>query len=140
MNGDETKAIGFAVFIAFLLLQGVFRMIRKARNAGAGAGRAADGTGRLDRIDAAAKRILSERESGRTSVPVTQSGGIGTAAAKAKRPARTAAMTQKTGTQKKTAPQKVPHKPRAPISVRSPAVVRTGLLSGGKEPVIQRRR
>jgi hypothetical protein len=122
MNDNDWKALGIAIFIAILLLRGVIRAIRgRSRN-------------QMDRINQAAERVLKEqqqaaRNPGRASTPLTQPKTAFGSTAKAKpRPTRAAATAQK------------PRTPSAALAnVRTPAVVRTG-LSGGKEPVIQRRR
>ncbi|HVY99650.1 MAG TPA: hypothetical protein VHA35_09120 [Dongiaceae bacterium] len=125
MSQNELSAIAVAIFIGFALLRGLARMLRSL-------GKADRGDGGMARIDAVAKRILREQQAARSSVPAT-TGALGTAAKAKPRPARSAASLQKV-------------MPKAGASsavlakTRNPAVVRTGLLSGGKEPVIQRRR
>lgn len=121
MNHNDWGYAWVAIIVAFIVLRGLFRMIR---------GLTTGGGGQMDRISAAAKRVLQEQQ-GRTSVPVTQAkGGIGSGAKAKSHSVRGAASAQKQQTQSASLLAKN----------RMPAVVRTGLLSGGKEPVIQRRR
>jgi len=129
MNHNDWGYAWVAIIVAFVVLRGLFRMLRGLTTGG--------GNSQMDRISAAAKRVLQDQQQqARTSVPVTQSKNAYGVASKANapkaksRPVRAAASTQK------------PRNASAALlpKNRTPAVVRTGILSAGKEPVIQRRR
>jgi hypothetical protein len=130
MTQNELTAAVIAVGVGFAVLRGIFRMLR---NLGRG------DTGQMDRINAAAKKVLADQQQTmRSSVPTTDAKGIdgkphrkssiATAAKAKQRPIRAAS------------PQKAQGSSAALLSqIRHPAVVRRGLLTA-KEPVIQRRR
>jgi hypothetical protein len=119
MNHDWNFA-WVALVVGFVILRGFIGMVRARGKAAA--------AGQLDRMNAAARRILEQQN--RSPVPVTeQKSGLGSAAKTRPRPARAAATLQP----KSQAAAALPKS-------RTPAVVRTGILAAGKEPVIQRRR
>src|SRR3954469_6269427 len=88
MDHNSWRYAGVAIIVAFVVLRGLFRMLK---NLGSGGGN------QMDRIQQAARRVLQEQQkTGRTSVPVTQQkAGIGTASKAKQRPMRTAATGQK---------------------------------------------
>jgi hypothetical protein len=125
MTQNELTAVGIAVFVGFAVLRGIFRMLRNL---------ARGDTGQMDRLNAAAKRVLAnQQQATRSSVPTTdgkpqRKGAIATAAKAKQRPIRAAT------------PQKAQGSSAALLSqTRNPAVIRRGFLTA-KEPVIQRRR
>jgi hypothetical protein len=132
MTQNEMSAIAIAIFVGFALLRGIFRMLRSL----VAGDRGQMDRGQMNRISAAAKKVLAEQQ--RTmrgsAVPMTESGSqrknaIGTAAKVKARPARSAGAPKKSGSASAALLAKT----------RSPAVVRPGFFAG-KEPVIQRRR
>jgi len=100
------------LFLAFRGLRALFRM-------GSG-GRVNDG---IARMNAAAERILKERQGSTAANPIPR--------------------TTQTGSKAKSTAKSVPkpHAHQVHKTTSAPAVIRrTGILSGGREPVIQRRR
>ncbi|WP_395014936.1 hypothetical protein [Dongia sp.] len=115
---QEDRWLGWAgLIIAFIIFQVVRGVLRGAKNGGTG----------MARLNAAAERILKERGAS-VANPTPRSA----AAPKAARPGATRAKSP--GTAK-------PHN-HAPLpKSTTPAVIRRdGLLSSGREPVVQRRR
>jgi len=131
MNDNHFKAIGIAIFIAFVLLRAAIRMIRGG------------GKSQMDRIDAAAKRVLQDQKSGRSAVPLTQTMTQAQSQAKAQSEAPRSSRQTQQRQNAQNQPRKGVTKTARPLSTnRTPAVIRrgAGLLSGAREPVIQRRR
>lgn len=133
MNHNDWSFGWAAIIVGFIVLRALFGFLRNLGKAKSGS--------QMDRINAAAKRVLEEKQTGRTSVPVTQTkSGIGTATTAKQRPIRATATKAKPRPVRNAAMAQKPGSAVAALAkTRSPAVVRTG-LSGAKEPVIQRRR
>jgi hypothetical protein len=120
MNHNEWSYAWVAIIVAFVVLRAVFRMIR---------GLGKDSGSQMARLNAAAKRVLQEQKTGRSPIPQTQ----------AKRPSSQSQQRQ----QAENKPRRNVTKTARPLTANAtPAVIRrgAGLLSGSREPVIQRRR
>jgi hypothetical protein len=122
--------IWLGIVILFAIGKAWRALFRSVQNAGSGNGTGA-GTG-MARLNAAAERILKERNAPaanpipRTHATRTPPSTKGKIKAAAQQSRNTAAM------QRQTAPL---------AKSTTPAVIRrTGILSGGREPVVQRRR
>ena len=136
MTQNEMSVIAIAIFVGFAVLRGIFRMLRNLARG--------DGS-QMDRISAAAKKVLAEQQQVRRSSPVPTTGGQA-GGGKAQRVAQarssigTAAKTKPTRPARAAAMQKSQSASAALLSkTRTPAIVRRGLFTGN-EPVIQRRR
>jgi hypothetical protein len=136
MTQNELSAIAVLGFIGFALLRGLVRMLRGGR-------RDAE---QLKRLNQAAKRVLKEKKSGRSSVPITQPRSQSQAPGQIKPPVKSQAARSSSQSQQRQHAQNKPSRvtnTARPVAAKStPAVIRRGasLLSGAREPVIQRRR
>ena len=134
MNHNEWSYAWVAIIVAFVVLRGLFRLIR-----GLGSG----GGNQMDRMNAAAKRVLQDQKSGRSAVPLTQTMTQAQSQAKAQSEAPRSSRQTQQRQNAQNQPRKGVTKTARPLSTnRTPAVIRrgAGLLSGAREPVIQRRR
>jgi hypothetical protein len=137
MTQNEVTAIGIAIFVGFALLRRLFRGLGGAKGAS---------ISQTARIDAAAQRILKDRQkSGRSSVPPTQSRSQALSQAMAQQ-----AKTQSDGPRASSQRQNAQNQPRKSVTKSArglsanatPAVTRrgAGIFAAAREPVIQRRR
>jgi hypothetical protein len=134
MTQNEMSAVAVAIFIGFALVRGIFRMLRNL---------AGGNTGQMDRINAAAKKVLAEQQQAMRSsgVPATNTKGAGAKPQRGTPLRSSSAAKAKPARQARTADMQKSQTASAALlsTTRTPAIVRTGVFSG-KEPVIQRRR
>jgi hypothetical protein len=123
---DKRWIIWGAVIALVVLFRIIGWLLKQARGAG--------GDRQMDRIAAAAKKVLAEQRQGaRSPFPAT-------APKSAKPPRPSKLRPQKYGQAHSPTAAKSTAQAALAAGKRVPAVVRRGALFGGREPVIQRRR